>query len=139
MSDTLILREIVAECRLGVFDWERATPQRIWVDVELEIDAAKAATRDDVRRAVDYARVVTRVREVAKRQPYRLLETLSETIAAAILEEFQTPRVRLRVKKRAMEGVDYAAVEVERRAGRAWRMARRGALARRRSTAVEAR
>ena len=31
-----------------------------------------------------------------------------------LLEEFRVPQVRVRVKKRALPGIDYAAVEVER-------------------------
>ena len=43
------------DCRLGVYEWERRSPQTVWLDVELAIDAARAAARDDVRKAVDYA------------------------------------------------------------------------------------
>ncbi len=118
MADRLILHDITTECRLGVFDWERDKPQRIWVDVELEIDASKAAARDDVRDAVDYARLVSLVQRTAQAQPYRLLETLAERMAQAILKACRAPAVRLQIKKRALEGIDYAAVEIERRARR---------------------
>jgi dihydroneopterin aldolase len=47
-----------------------------------------------------------------------LIETIAEGVAAAVLAEFGTPRVRVLVKKpaalRAL-GVDYPAVEIERR------------------------
>ena len=139
MADRLILHDITTECRLGVFDWERAKPQRIWVDVELAIDAGKAASRDDVRDAVDYAQLVVVIRQTAQAQPYRLLETLAERMAQTILIEARTPWVRVHIKKRALEGMDYAAVEVERRAGRARRGLRLRASSRKRSAAVGAR
>ena len=115
MSDTLIIQEIAVECRIGVFEWEQAAPQTIWIDVELAIDAARAAAQDDVNAAVDYGRLVTLVREVAQRCSYALLETLAEQEASAILAAFDVPIVRLRVKKRALPGIGYAAVEIERR------------------------
>ena len=114
MSDRLILQDIEASCRLGVYEWEQTTPQPIWIDLELAIDAARAAASDEVGEAVDYAALVTAVRELAQRTPCRLLETMAEAIGSLILTRFNTSWVRVRVKKRALEGMGYAAVEIER-------------------------
>jgi len=118
MADTLHLHDIAAECRIGVNDWEREAPQTIWVDLELAIDAALAATRDDVQATVDYAGLVSSVQHLAQGRPYRLLETLAEEIASLVLAESGTSRVRVRVKKRALPGLGHAAVEIERAAAR---------------------
>ncbi len=118
MADTLILHEIAVECRLGVEEWEQTTPQPVWIDLEVGIDAARAAVHDDVGEAVDYAKLVAGVRGLAERTSYRLLETLAEAIASSILKESGSTRVKVRVKKKAMPGVGYAAVEVERRVAR---------------------
>ena len=112
--DRLILSEIAAACRVGVFEWERTNPQDIAVDVEIPIDAAATAADDRLEDAVDYARLVSLVREVAQRKPYALLETLADELARAVLREFRVRSVRLQVKKRALPGVGYAAVVVER-------------------------
>ena len=131
MADTLMLHDITVSCRLGVHEWEQRTPQDVWVDLELAIDAASAAATDEVADAVDYAALVHAVIEEAQRRPCRLLETLADRIAARVLAESGTPRVRVRVKKKAMPEIGYAAVEIERlrrpvrRAGAARR--RRGA------------
>ena len=109
-----MIRDLAVECRIGVPDWERAKPQPIWIDIEAAMDAAAAARRDDVREAVDYARLATQAAVLAKSKPYRLLETLAEELAEMILRDFRVPRVVVRVKKRALPGIDYAAVEVER-------------------------
>ena len=114
MPDRLVIHDLKAECRIGVFDWERERPQPIWIDLELAIDAAKAARRDDVQAAVDYGHLVTSVKGLAEGKTYQLLETLAEDVAALVLEEFRVPQVRVQVKKRALPGINYAAVEVER-------------------------
>ena len=116
--DRLILADIAVECRLGVFEWEQAAPQPITVDLELPVDAAAAASRDALEAAVDYGRLVTLVRELAQGQPYALMETLADDLARRILGQFPVRRVRVRVKKRALPGLGYAAVEVERSRGR---------------------
>lgn len=123
--DTLTIHELAVECRLGVYEWEQRNAQTVWIDLELAIDAARAAARDDVRDAVDYAALVRRVRALAMSRSFKLMETLAEAVAAGALEESGSPRVRVRVRKRALEGIGYAQVEVERTSRGAAR-ARRG-------------
>jgi len=118
MPDTLHIHELAVECRIGVFDGERDKPQTVWMDLTMAVDAAKAAVRDDVAATVDYARLVTIVTRHIRQKPFCLLETMAEEVAALILKEFQTSTVTVRVKKRALPGVDYAAVEVTRSRGR---------------------
>ena len=114
MPDKLIIKDLTASCRIGVFEWEQQTPQPIWVDLELAIDASRAAAKDDLHDAIDYGRLVTAVKQHAEHHRFRLLETLAEGIAQLVLKEFNAPQVLVRVKKRALPGVDYAAVEVVR-------------------------
>lgn len=114
MSDTLQIRGIALECRLGIEEWEQQRPQPIWIDVELAIDAARAAQRDDVRDAVDYAALVQAVKDVVKGSSFRLMETLAEAVSARVLRDFAVPHVRVRVRKQALPGIEFAAVEVER-------------------------
>lgn len=116
MHDRLLIHNLIAQCRLGVTEAERSRPQSVWIDLELAIDATRAAAQDAVEDAVDYARVVSVVRQRAEATPYRLLETLAQVLALLILETFHVPRVMVRVKKRALPGIDDAAVEIAREA-----------------------
>ncbi len=136
--DRLILQDITAESRLGVFEWEQQTPQTISVDLELTIDARQAARQDDVTQAVDYAQVVGAVKQLAEGKPYRLLETMAEEIAALVLRQFATQQVKVRVRKRSLPGIGYAAVELERGALRRRREAPRDARADRRPARIAA-
>ena len=114
MADKLSIHGLAVECQVGVLEEERAKAQTIWMDLELAIDAAKAAARDDVREAIDYAALVASVKQLVEGKSYRLMETLAEDIAALILRQFPTPEVEVRVKKRALPGIDFAAVEIKR-------------------------
>ena len=129
MSDTLTLHEITIECHLGVEEWERAVPQPVWIDLELAIDAALVARSDGMRHAVDYARVIATVAEVAQRGSFKLMETLAERIAARLVSDFAIPKLTVRVRKKALPGLGYAEVAIERTA------ARRAVLRRARSRA----
>ena len=114
MPDRLIIRGLEAACRIGTTEQEQTTPQAIWIDIELAIDAAKAARRDDVIDAVDYASLTNTVKALAEATTYRLLETLAEEIAALILKQFLVPQVMVRITKRALPGIESAAVEIVR-------------------------
>ncbi len=115
MADRLIIHELTAQCRIGVTEAERANPQTLWLDLELEIDAAKAAMRDDVSAAVDYAELVAHVARFLQSRSFQLLETVAEEVASLILKQFDTPEVIVRVKKRALPRIESATVEVVRK------------------------
>lgn len=115
MPDRLIISDLATECRLGVYDWEKEKAQPVWIDVELAIDARKAAKSDAVGDAVDYAVLVTLIKTTTAERTYNLLETLADRLAEKILQQTASPEVILRVKKRALPGIGYAAVEVQRR------------------------
>ena len=116
MSDILHIHDLAVQCRLGVLEWERHAPQPVWIDLELAIDAARAAQRDDVREAVDYVALVRAVKELAEGRAYRLMETLAEAVASLMLKEFRVPSVRVRVKKRALPEIESAVVDIVRSA-----------------------
>ena len=114
MADTLTIRGLAVMCRLGVLEGEQASPQEVRIDLELAIDAAKAAQRDDVNDAMDYARLVAVVKAMVEGHAYRLMETMAEDIATLILREFSTPEVEVKVTKRALPGIESATVEITR-------------------------
>ena len=117
MPDKLIISNLELSCRLGVYEREQAAPQPVWVDLEVEIDARRAAAQDDVREALDYARLVSLVKQRVESQAFHLLETMAEQVAALILQDTGSREVTVRVKKRALPNLEYAAVEITRRAG----------------------
>lgn len=112
MADMLKMYDVVVETHVGVFDWERRELQKIWLDIELPIDARGAARADDVQHVVDYGALVTQVRQHIAQRTYHLMETIAEESAQLILDHFPTTAVQVRVKKRALPGVDHACVEI---------------------------
>ncbi len=112
--DKLLIRGLIVQCQIGVTEAERAKRQTIRIDLELGIDAASAAAEDDLRKAIDYARLVDVVRQQAESHPLCLLETLAERIASTVLDAFHPDHVQVRVSKRALPGIDDATIEIRR-------------------------
>lgn len=115
--DTIYLTDLRLEATLGVPAWERALPQPVRLDLELETDLRTAGASDDVADTVDYAAVADRLGEVAAAGEYRLLEALAERLAATVLAEFPVTAVRLRLDKSgAVRGCGTTGVAIRREA-----------------------
>ena len=117
---TIELNGIVLHGYHGVLEHERRDGQRFLVDVELDLEHEQAARTDRIEDAVDYRRVVERVRAVSDGRAHNLLESFAAVLADTLLEEFPVDAVRVRVRKPDVvldPPVTYAAVRVERRRG----------------------
>ncbi|HEY4576626.1 MAG TPA: dihydroneopterin aldolase [Yaniella sp.] len=89
---TITLTGLRARGHHGVLDHERATGQVFLVDLELDVDIAKAAETDDVADAVNYADVAAVAEQVIVGEPVNLIETLVTRIADAVLAKFDRVR-----------------------------------------------
>ena len=120
MTDRIHLHDIRVDGRHGVGDEERAVPQPFEVDVELVRDLREAGRSDDLARTIDYSAVDGIVRDVVANQSFKLLETIAETIAAAVLAAFPVDEIVVRVRKPAVRlagPIGYSGVEIRRSRG----------------------
>ncbi len=83
--DRIWLNGVACKCRVGVPASERRRPQKVLVDVGLELDLAAAARADDFRLAADYWAVEKLVRAEAETGERALVETLAERLCSRIL------------------------------------------------------
>lgn len=115
MVDRIVLSGIRVQGRHGVSDEERSRPQDFELDLTCSTDARAAARDDVIGTTIDYVRLRDVAVAVAAGSSYRLIETLAERIASAILDELHPRWVRVRVTKLRPEGVGVpASVEIER-------------------------
>ena len=97
--DTVYIRDLRIEAIIGIYDWERQVRQVLSVDIDVASDIALAAASDAIEDAVDYGAMAERVTAFIVAGEFRLLETLAESAAAMLQEEFGLSWVRLRVGK----------------------------------------
>lgn len=116
--DRILLHDIRLTVYLGVPVAERSRTQEVFLDVSLGFDTRPAGLSDNFHDTIDYAAVLRTIQRVATANPYFLVESMAERIAAAILAEFPATEVQLRLRKPAAlkdEGAGYAGVEIFRR------------------------
>jgi 7,8-dihydroneopterin aldolase/epimerase/oxygenase len=98
-GDRIFLRGLTAECIIGFIDWERRVRQTVVIDLELPVDCRQAAITDQVADTVDYKKVAKRVLAFIEASEFKLVETLAQSLAMLLLEEFGLEWVRLQVNK----------------------------------------
>jgi dihydroneopterin aldolase len=109
------LQDLEIEAVIGIHPWERDVRQRLVLQLEVAVDVAAVAARDDISLTVDYHALAGRIGEFVRTGQYRLLETLAEETAAMIMAEFGVRWLRLRVgKPGAVAGAGDVGVEIER-------------------------
>lgn len=117
--DTIFIDQLAIDTVIGLYDWERRIRQRVIVDLEMDFDIRRAAATDDVDKTLDYKAVAKRVIAFVEASEFDLVETLSEGIAAVILDEFPVTRVTLRLDKpHALRGAQGVGIRITRERGR---------------------
>ena len=118
MRDRITLAGMRFECRLGVSEDERALPQLVEVDLEVEADLDAAARSDALGDTVDYGPLVERTGRVVESGSFSLLERLGGAIVKAAFEaDPAIEAVTVRVRKLAVPmdvDMDHAQVELRR-------------------------
>lgn len=73
----------------GVFPEENKLGQRFKVDLTVELDLKQAGETDELEYSVNYGELYELCKEIVEGKPYKLVETLAEKIASAILEKYE--------------------------------------------------
>lgn len=116
----LSLRRHEVAVRIGVHDFERQAPQRLWFDVDLcvRLDDAPAA-QDDIADTLDYDFIRALIAGVVGRQHHELQETLCDAVLAGVLAHAKVQAARVATRKPDVYP-DSASVGVERVAVKPW-------------------
>ncbi|RMD64619.1 MAG: dihydroneopterin aldolase [Alphaproteobacteria bacterium] len=113
--DRILITDLILACRIGVHAHERTAPQRVRINVALEVVPNPVALGDDVSRVVSYEDIIAGIRAIIAEGHINLVETLAERIARLCLADSRAVRVRVRVEKLDVEPQAAAVgVEIER-------------------------
>jgi dihydroneopterin aldolase len=123
--DWIVLSGMSLPCVLGLYDWERRSPQALVAEVGLALDLDEAAD-GDLSASVDYATVLDQVGFIAVHGRWRLLESMVAAMARHLLSRpapgearAQVDCVRIKVTKPDIFG-GRAVPSVELLRDRAW-------------------
>ena len=114
--DIIFIRELRAEAWIGIYEWEKLSPQTLDFNLEIGLDTHVAGESDNIRDTIDYGKVVERIRSDLKDQHFKLLEALAEHVTQVVLHDFKAQWVKISVAKiNHMRGVKMVGVTIARR------------------------
>ena len=115
IAQRIHVRGFCCAATIGVSDEERAAPQRLSIDIELEL-SPDPPSHDDIGEVLNYGKVVRILRHYCIASEYRLLETLADAIASAVFSFDRVERSRIRVVKLdRYPDVESIGIEIERK------------------------
>ena len=113
--DKIILEDLRVEAVIGIWEWERRIRQLVSLDLEMATDIRPAAASDEIADALDYKTIAKRLQQLVETSEFKLVEALAESLARAVVTEFDVSWVRLSVSKPgAIEGSRNVGVVIER-------------------------
>ncbi len=114
MNDRIHIRDLSLPTVVGVPDEERLLPQTVAVDVTITPSRSFRGIGDRLEGTIDYFEVVQELRRVAAAGERRLIETLTEDLADAVLGFRGVEEVRIELKKFILPHCGSVGVEVVR-------------------------
>ena len=97
--DKILISGVSVTTICGVFEWEKAAPRDISLDIELSVDLQHAGKTDDLSNTVDYDSITKGVVDHIQSRDFNLIETVAEECAEEILKNDQIMEVNITVHK----------------------------------------
>lgn len=99
MLEHIVIERLEFRGRCGVTPEERAKPQPMAIDLELQCTLGSAGFSDNLSHTIDYAAVAMRVLQVASVQEACLLEAMADRLLTMLFDEFPVKKVSLWLRK----------------------------------------
>jgi len=95
----ILLKRFEVMISMGIHDFEREAPQRIWVSVDLFLQNKAAPTADEIAEVLDYDFLRREISALAATGHFNLQETFVEKLAEICLLRAEVTVVRIRTEK----------------------------------------
>jgi dihydroneopterin aldolase len=96
---TVVVRNLVVMCSIGIRRAEHGRKQRVRVSVELTATPEAGFSGDDRRRVINYEKVVAAIREIAASGHIDLCEGFAARVCDACFTDPRVGHVRVTVEK----------------------------------------
>jgi len=114
MGDRIFIKNLVLPCKVGLSERERRRKQDVIVDVEIFRDLREAGITDDISKTVSYSEVTREISKLVAGCESKLLESIAQNIASLLLEDSETRKVTVRVRKKKFGRNPLIGIEITR-------------------------
>jgi dihydroneopterin aldolase len=95
----MFIRDLVLSTSIGVHAHEKHAPQRVRINVELDVQPETATIEDDLRNVVCYDELIQAVQKLGAGPHIQLAETMAERILELCLADERVRRASVTVEK----------------------------------------
>ena len=113
-ADSLHIEQLEIDTRIGVTGGERATPQRIVINLTIWPGTAFEKLQDDIERAINYVEVCRATREFVQSREWKLIETLASDLSADLMGKFSIQTIQVEVQKFVLPNTAYVSATARR-------------------------
>jgi dihydroneopterin aldolase len=97
--DRIFIHNLTVETIIGIYEFERITPQRVVLDLEMSADVAKAAASEDIESTLNYKTLSETLTHYLQNSRFQLIETMAERVTEIIRNDFGVQWVQLTLHK----------------------------------------
>ena len=95
----VLIKELVLNLKLGYFDFEKESPQKVKFNLEVNYEDKKPSNDKDIKSIVNYGQVVKLITKLAKKKHYNFLETLAEDVFDVLFKDKRIGKIMLQIEK----------------------------------------
>ena len=100
MKGEILIEDLSVNCIIGILSHERATPQKLLLNIVLEADFDLVANSDRVQDTANYAEVADQISQLALERQFQLVEAMVAAACQQILTNHPTvKRVEVTARK----------------------------------------
>ena len=110
------IEQLKVFARVGVPQTERASRQRLVLNITLSPARDLRDLQDRIAQTVDYSALCREAKDFLSRQSPKLLETLANDLASQFLRKFPVRKISVEIRKFVLKDAAYASVTVTRNA-----------------------
>ena len=115
-SDEIHIEQLEVFTRIGVPEEERANPQRLTVTISFWPSQPTPDFANNIRQTVNYSAVAEETKNFVRDHSVSLIETLADRLASHLLKTFPIQKVKIELRKFALQDAKYVSVTVTRTA-----------------------
>jgi dihydroneopterin aldolase len=117
MPYRMFIRDLVLNCRIGVYAHEKLAPQRVRISVVMRVEPGAAPRNDDITNVLSYDEVLGGIKKLAAGEHINLVETLAEAIIDLCFADPRILDARVTIEKLDVLPGASVGVEIRRQRG----------------------
>jgi len=118
MIETVAVHNLEVLCKIGIWEWEQGTLQKVQLDLELGFDFSKVIHSRRLEDTIDYGDLVRRVESMLQGKNFGYLEVVVERVTDMVFETYPASSFEIRIRKLSRELPSTASVGVMRKMSR---------------------